>query len=208
MIIKWLLQTAVNNRIWNGTNKPHNRFCCNYLKFLRLSDQSDPRCSENRQNKVNLHGHWASWKDCRTTWLQPVFSAQPALTVITEWECERSVCGRACLYSKCVESGAGSPDKAWGEAPWREVWVEGRATAETTFQIKATSLWGVQVSTQLHFHQKKLKMQMHSTHSNCILSFLSPFECRQTAEAFFWLCSSLLKLFLIHQQEIVHWTGE
>lgn len=177
VIIIWLLTTtAVNNRIQNGTNKCHNRLLCNYYPGPEtLCHQSGSCCSQNSQNKVNLRGHWASWKDFRTTWLQPVFSAQPALTVITEWVCE-CVCARACLYSKCVESGAGSPDKAWGEAPWREVWVEGRATAETTFQIKATSLWGVQVSTQLYFHTKKLKMQMHSSHSNYMHFFIPHFK--------------------------------
>lgn len=156
-------------------NKHHKRLLCNYHPVPgTLSDHSDSPCSENSLNNVNLHGQWASWKDCGTTWLQPTFSAEPALTVITERVCE-CVCARACLYSKCVESGAGSPDKAWGEAPRREVWVEGRATAEATFQIKATSLWGVQVSTQLHFHEKKLKMQMHSSHSNSLYIFLFSF---------------------------------
>ncbi len=87
---------------------------------------------------MNLFQHRASWTDCGTVWLQPAFPAQTASTVIIENVCE-CVCTRAYLYSKCGESGPGSPDKARGEAPWREVWAEGRATAETTFPTKATS---------------------------------------------------------------------
>lgn len=54
------------------------------IQSPRLSDHSDSHCSQSNLNKVKSWTLSQLEGMCGTTWLQPAFSAQPALTVITE----------------------------------------------------------------------------------------------------------------------------
>lgn len=130
---------------------------------------------------MNLQGHRASWRDFSTTWLELIFSAQTDLTVITALsECVSVYALVVCTVS-VRRMGLAAQIKPEARPIGEKVWVEGRATAEMTFWIKATSLWVVQVSAQLHFHKKNLKMQIHFSHFNYI--FLSSFSFGHTADS-------------------------